>query len=122
MSDEKLAVSEEKFPPGFSKYLCRTCRQRGGIESDNDTIQVRCGNNLVAPVHKKKVNRHKDCPHSSDRNIWVKGSTPPSVLKKVALFAIRQKKKVFKSQISIETSRARVLAYEKRLLRELSRI
>lgn len=121
MSDSEQAELVKRFPTGFSKYLCRTCRQLRSVESIEDRLNVQCGTKLVAPVSKKLVGRHADCPHSQEgkaHNDVLNGST----LKKLAQFARHQKKKMSKGVISAEILQVRIEAYETRLLREMSRM
>ena len=120
MSDSKQAVLIKKFPTGFSKYLCRTCRQLRSVESNGDEISVQCGTKLVAPVAKKQVGRHVDCPHSQEGKVN-NGVLNGVELKKLAQFARHQKNKVSKGVISIETLQVRICAYETRLYREMTR-
>ena len=92
-----------------------------GVEINESELIVRCGNNLVQPVTKKQVSRHKDCPHSQEGKLK-NGGLNGQVLKKLAQFARHQKKKASTGAISTEALQARIGAYETRLLREMNRI
>lgn len=121
MEDSSRTSSEEDLPAGFWKYICRTCQQRTGVESSENGLMVRCGQNLIQAITRKQISRHKDCPHLEQGKLLV-GHTQDTSLKKLAKFARHQKKKLDQGKISTEVHQARIKAYETRLSREMSRI